>query len=70
MATLDQTDAIALAAFEAKYTKTANGITCNRDGCGTELKDTHPGIVIQVGVIPQTPVVCDGCGFTGHRIVP
>ncbi len=70
MTTLDQADETALATFEAKYTKTTNGITCNRRDCGTELKDTHPGLVIHVGVIPQTPVVCDGCGFEGYRIVP
>ena len=65
MATLDESNATALAFFEAQYTPTLNGVDCNV--CGTELKDTHPGYVV-ILYPPQTPVICDGCGFAGYRI--
>jgi len=65
MATLDSYNATQFTAFEAKYTKTANGVDCNV--CGTELKDTRPGVKVTFDP-PQTPVICDGCGFKGFRI--
>ena len=65
MATLDESNAAALIVFEAKYTKTLNGVDCNV--CGTELKDNYPGLLF-TNIPPQTPVVCDGCGFKGYRI--
>ena len=61
----DEYNAAQLAIFEAKFTKTLNGISCNT--CDTELKDTHPGLIV-IPIPPQTPVICDGCGFTGFRI--
>lgn len=64
--TLDDANAAALIVFDAKYTPTLNGIDCN--SCGSELKDIYPGL--QSGeTIPQTPVICDTCGFTGLRII-
>jgi len=65
VATLDESNATRLAIFEALYTPTLNGVDCNV--CGTELKDTKPGLRVTVDP-PQTPVICDGCDFTGFRI--
>jgi len=65
MATLDEANATALAVFEGAYTPAHNGINCNT--CDTELKDTHPGLKVFLNP-PQTPVICDGCGFKGFRI--
>lgn len=64
--TLDDSNATELATFEALHTKTLNGVDCNK--CGEELSDTHPG-VLYFTIPPQTPVICDGCGFTGFRII-
>ena len=63
--TKDQHNSDELAIFEAGYVKTLNGINCV--SCGSELKDTYPGL-IAILVPPQTPVICDGCGYTGYRI--
>jgi len=64
--TLDEDNATNLATFEALYTKTASGVNCN--DCETELKDIYPGVKFTT-IPPQTPVICDGCGFKGYRIV-
>ncbi len=65
MATLDAHNATKLATFETRYTKTLNGIDCNV--CGEELKDLRPGLITILDP-PQTPVICDGCGFKGYRL--
>ena len=65
MATLGDNNATELAIYKAKYTPTLNGIICN--SCGTELKDSYPGVVV-IPHPPQTPVECDTCGFKGYRI--
>ena len=70
MPILDVADAAELVVFEAAYTPipsvdpSSAAITCN--SCGTQLTDTHPGYT--KGTPPQTPVICDGCGFEGQRI--
>lgn len=66
MATLDEANDTALAAWEATFTKAACGIDCN--SCGTELDDTHPGLTIKASP-PQTQVECPGCGYKGYRII-
>lgn len=54
-----------LKAFKNKYTKKPNGVSC--ENCGAELLDLYPGL-IDIPNPPQTLVVCDNCGWSGHRI--
>ncbi len=58
MPTLDESNATALVAHEAKYTPLKNGVDCN--SCGLELEDSKPGLVVILDP-PQTPVSCDNC---------